>query len=153
MIEVRRPAEQEIADLAQMDHEIFGAHCYSQITMRQFYDLAGPLLNVAIDSSTLVGYSLVLPTFANSDGWFMALGVRESHRRVGVGRMLSQRALEESDRKGISSLRLTVEPSNRAAIALYAALGFEAEGVAPDYFGKNEDRQIMRRVRDVGRNT
>lgn len=36
MIEVRRPAEQEIADLAQMDREIFGEHCYSQITMRQF---------------------------------------------------------------------------------------------------------------------
>lgn len=53
----------------------------------------------------------------------MALGVRESHRRAGVGKILSLWALEESDRKGISSLRLTVEPSNHGAIALYAALG------------------------------
>jgi ribosomal protein S18 acetylase RimI-like enzyme len=146
MFEVRRPAEHEIADLARMDYEIFGEHCYAQITMRQFYDLAGPLLNVAVDSSKLVGYSLVLPTFAGSEGWFMALGVRESHRRSGVGRMLSSRALKEADGLGIASLRLTVEPNNHAAIALYTNLGFKTENSVADYFGEGEDRQVMSRA-------
>ncbi|GGQ67147.1 GNAT family N-acetyltransferase [Couchioplanes azureus] len=149
MIEVRRPAEHEIADLAQMDYEIFGEHSYAQITMRQFYDLAGPLLNVATDSSKLVGYSLILPTFASNEGWFLALGVRETYRRSGIGRVLSRRALEEADRLSISTLRLTVEPGNNAAIALYAALGFQTEGITADYFGEREDRQIMRRVRNA----
>lgn len=49
---------------------------------------------------------------------------------------------------GIDTVRLTVEPANRAAILLYRSLGFTPEepdgGLRRDYFGPGEHRQVLR---------
>jgi [ribosomal protein S18]-alanine N-acetyltransferase len=145
MMEVRRPAEHEIVELAQLDYEIFGDHCYPLLSLRQFYDLAGPLLAIAAEDSKLSGYALILPSFVGSEGWFMALGVRADCRRTGIGEVLASRVISEANELGIMTLRLTVEPANHEAIALYRKLGFEPESLITNYFGRGEDRQLMSR--------
>ena len=143
MAEIRRPTVREITELARLDREVFGEHSYAPISMRQFYDLAGPLLLVAVDGEALLGYGLALPSAVNGEGWFMALGVRAECRRTGVGKRLAERIIAEADQLGIVVLRLTVEPTNQAAIALYATLGFETENIVTEYFGHGENRQVM----------
>lgn len=143
MPEIRQPDVSEIGALARLDDAIFGEHGYSQLTFRQFYDLAGPLLVVAVDYGRLVGYGLVLPSATPDEGWFMALGIDAQYRKQGLGRRLAVAVMEQAASHGIQTLRLTVEPTNCAAITLYESLGFVRESILDDYFGPNEPRIVM----------
>jgi ribosomal protein S18 acetylase RimI-like enzyme len=145
MLEIRRPTVNELVALAQLDREVFGDHSYSYISIRQFYDLAGPLLVAAFMDSALVGYGLALPSHISGEGWFMALGVRADCRGAGIGAAISDAVIRQASQSSIELLRLTVEPSNESAISLYQKAGFETEAVVVDYFGHGEDRNIMRR--------
>lgn len=52
--------------------------------------------------------------------------------------------LRQLRRERVHEVRLTVEPTNAAAIMLYRSLGSAAEGgVRRDYLGPGEDRLIM----------
>ena len=145
-VEIRVPVASEIDELVALDYEIFGAPGYSVISLRQFFDLAGPLLKVAVHGG-LLGYSLVLPSYDGVSGWFLACGVRAGWRGRGIGRALTVAALDESDATAVQTLRLTVLPANRAAIVLYASLGFADQGMTADYFGAGGDRLVMLRRR------
>jgi ribosomal protein S18 acetylase RimI-like enzyme len=79
----------------------------------------------------------------------MALGVQADCRRSGIGDALASRAVSDAEKPGIVTLRLTVEPTNHGAIALYKRRGFEPQEVTIDYFGRGEDRQVMRRQAPV----
>ena len=144
-MQIRSPYASELGDLAQLDGSIYGAQAYSVMTLRQFLDLAGPLLAVGVDESGIVGYSVVLPSFVRGQAWFMALGVRVDRRRAGIGRVLAARALETAAKHDLDVIRLTVAPTNVAAIALYQGLGFVNESVVEEYF-EAEDRVILRKT-------
>jgi ribosomal protein S18 acetylase RimI-like enzyme len=146
-IEVRVPGAGDIDELVELDYDVFGEPGYSVISLRQFFDLAGPLLKVAVRGGDLVGYCLVLPTHDGVSGWFLSLGVRADCRKLGIGRLLTVAALAEADRTPLRELRLTVMPDNTAAIGLYEQTGFASEGVAADYFGRGGGRLVMVRHR------
>jgi GNAT superfamily N-acetyltransferase len=55
---------------------------------------------------------------------FFGMVVRASHRRMGIGRALIERALEWARERGKTALRLRVFPDNDPARALYVATGF-----------------------------
>jgi ribosomal-protein-alanine N-acetyltransferase len=143
MPEIRQPDVSEIGDLARLDDAIFGDHGYNQLTLRQFYDLAGPLLVVANEGGQLIGYGLALPSATPGEGWFMALGVDAQHRKQGLGRQIAAVVTERATAHGLATLRLTVEPTNHAAIALYERLGFQRESTLDQYFGPGEPRLVM----------
>lgn len=145
MMQIRSPYASEMNDLAGLDHSIYGVQSYSSLTLRQFMDVAGPLLAVAVDDSGILGYSLVLPSAVSGEGWFIALGIRVDRRREGVGRTLAVSAMGSAVEHGLHVLRLTVAPANLAALSLYKGLGFTIESRVDGYFGADEDRIILRR--------
>ena len=53
------------------------------------------------------------------------LFVRPAHRHAGLGRMLTEAALEEARKLGYARVRLDTVASMREATALYRALGFQ----------------------------
>lgn len=62
------------------------------------------------------------------------LAVDPRMQRQGVGRALIGGAIEEARRRGARKVSLRVLSSNRAAQRLYAACGFEVEGVLREEF-------------------
>lgn len=65
----------------------------------------------------------------------MTLGVLAPYRRLGVGRQLLQKALQQASlRPRIMEAYLHVQPSNEAAIAFYQKFGFEIAETIPDYY-------------------
>ena len=80
----------------------------------------------------------------------LGMGVLPHHRRRGIGRRLLEATLREAGRCGITRVQLEVFASNRAAISLYEAFGFECEGPQPraqELDGFAEDLVCMARVR------
>lgn len=72
------------------------------------------------------------------------LAVREDMRRKGIGRHLLAHSLAELGRNGATHCLLEVRASNRAAVALYEAVGFIRVAVRPGmYRNPMEDGFLM----------
>lgn len=77
----------------------------------------------AFDGETLVACA-ALEVLGAGRGEVTGVYVRDSHRNRGIARRLLSRTLAEARRCGLSQLSLQVAQDSRAALGLYAALGF-----------------------------
>ncbi|UJP41357.1 GNAT family N-acetyltransferase [Cellulomonas palmilytica] len=77
----------------------------------------------AYDGDALVG--IIRVARAGRWGALSCLAVRPEHRRRGLGRLLTLRALEVAREHGASHAFLQVEAHNAGAAALYGDLGFD----------------------------
>lgn len=90
----------------------------------------------------IVGY--VGLWFMTDEAHITAIGVRESHRRRGIGEMLLIGSIEATVPSEASVLTLEVRVSNGEAQALYEKHGFSPVGVRKGYYTDNrEDAMIM----------
>jgi len=72
------------------------------------------------------------------------IAVSPDRRRLGLGRWLLRRLLEEARRAGCTVARLEVRPSNRSAVELYRVHGFrEIERRTGYYEQEGEDALVM----------
>lgn len=70
--------------------------------------------------------------------------VAQKFRGKGIGRKLMEYMLEEAASFGIGDCTLEVRAGNFPAIRLYESLGFQGEGIRPDFYEKpREDALIM----------
>jgi len=69
----------------------------------------------------------------------LGLMVAASHRRMGIGKALLERALEWAGTSGVTKLELHVFPHNEAAIALYESFGFVREGYRRRHYRRGVD--------------
>lgn len=80
----------------------------------------------------------------------LTLAVHPDARRQGLGRALVQEAATTAQTLGAEAFWLEVAIDNAAAIALYAAAGFEVAGRRPAYYARKEsprvDALVMRRL-------
>jgi ribosomal-protein-alanine N-acetyltransferase len=80
----------------------------------------------------------------------LTLAVHPEARRQGLGRHLVQAAATTATEFGAEAFWLEVAVDNEAAIALYAATGFETAGRRPGYYGRKGgervDALVMRRL-------
>ena len=94
-------------------------------------------------ATRVVGAALAFP--CDSGAWCVhKLFVEPARRGVGIGGRLLAALLAELDRRKLSCF-LTVDPENRAAIALYEARGFTDKRLVKGYYRANEDRYVMSR--------
>jgi len=73
----------------------------------------------------------------------MQVVVAAEARRGGIGRALVLQSLRRSRAAGAITATLEVRASNDAAIALYAAMGFQVDGRRPSYYPDGEDAVLM----------
>lgn len=97
---------------------------------------------VAWDQGATVGFihALELPDEVE----ICDLAVRVDRRRCGVGRALLGQAAGFARSRQKAGLVLEVRPSNSAARALYAAVGFVPVAVRRRYYSDGEDALLMR---------
>ena len=73
-----------------------------------------------------------------------SLAVAPDVRRKGYARRLLDHVFQDVVSEGVTSATLEVRRSNIAALALYNGLGFQIEGVRPNYYQKpREDALIL----------
>ena len=91
----------------------------------------------------IIGYTLGgISAGEPKSGLVMRIFVVPAFRRCGAGRLLMEE-LGKRFSHGVTSVSLTVSPSNEEAVRLYEKLGFARSDYIEDYFGKGEDRIVM----------
>jgi ribosomal protein S18 acetylase RimI-like enzyme len=137
------PDRDLLRELEKYDFEAFGA------TGLRTYDLAvmaqaGAVL-VARIGDEIVGSSQVMRVLDDPD-FFYVVGfyIRPQWQGRHLGHELLRLVAEESRGLGAKGLVLTVAPTNVAALALYRSAGFVEDRFIPHFYGKNEDRYILR---------
>ncbi|CAH7018951.1 GNAT family N-acetyltransferase [Vibrio chagasii] len=136
--------KQELAEIYQLEHALFGDHAYPQFFIRQAFDCWGKGLLVAKQDSKIAGYALTTSTNTQNEFWVLSLAVDPNYRGMGIGRKLMQHAVEQLPRD--ARLLLTVDPNNTSACALYASMGFSTIKQEENYFGDDEPRLVMQLI-------
>ncbi len=83
-------------------------------------------------------------------GWLLpdeihivTFGVRQSHRRSGIGEALLIAAIELARHHGRDLVTLECRVSNEAALALYDKYAFEKVGLRPRYYSDNREDAFL----------
>jgi ribosomal protein S18 acetylase RimI-like enzyme len=84
-------------------------------------------LLIARDNELIVGMGTLIPVIKPSgrDGYIEDIAVDQSYHGQGIGKMLTQKLIEEARRLYLSTIRLTSHPCGIAANQLYQHLGFQ----------------------------
>jgi [ribosomal protein S18]-alanine N-acetyltransferase len=147
-VNVRRVHLDDLPTVERLEREAFGKDAYVAMTLRQFFDLAGPLFLVATHADRVVGYGLILPEVERANGCFVSMAVAAKWRRHGIGQALMTAMLAEKRAQDFHLIWLTVEPNNKPAIRLAESFDFEAApDEVPDYYGPGRNRLVMTRMR------
>jgi ribosomal-protein-alanine N-acetyltransferase len=86
--------------------------------------------------ATIAGF--VVLRIAGGEAEILTLVVDPQYRRSGYGRLLMEEALRHAYRDRAEAVFLEVDESNRAAVALYSALGFETVGRRARYYERQD---------------
>lgn len=142
-IRIRPARPDDLDQLRALDLAVFGGLAYPYFVLRQMFDVYRECWLVADHPDGLAGYSLGVPTLDRTLAWLLALAVAPGHRNLGYGRRLTLGSLALLRRMDVPEVRLTVQPGNEPAIALYRGIGFAVTGLHRNYLGPGEDRVIM----------
>lgn len=99
---------------------------------------------VAPAGETLAGCTLL--SVAGPEAQVLQVAVDPAARRRGLGRRLLRAGLGVAAGRGAVECFLEVRPGNEAALALYAAEGFERVGRRSAYYQDGEDALVLRRA-------
>src|SRR4051794_35084568 len=103
---------------------------------------AGGRRALAREEGAVAGYVAVVPLAGWSDHvGEVRLVVDPEHRGQGVGRALSRWALLQAVELGLGKLYVEVVADQEGAVALFTALGFQAEGLLHDHV-RDRDGQL-----------
>ncbi len=128
--------------VAKLEEECF-AHPWSENSLEDYLNNPSAYFFVALtDSGEVAGY---IGTYIVCDEAYITnVAVTEKCRRCGIGRDLVSSAFENAAKNKASFISLEVRLSNMAAVSLYKSLGFETDGVRPNFYrDPDEDALIM----------
>jgi ribosomal-protein-alanine N-acetyltransferase len=122
-----------IEQLLPVEQALFGEEPW---TARTFWSELGQLDTrhylVALEGDEIVGYAGLCDY--PDEAWVQTMAVAPGAQGQGLGRVLLGALLEEAARRGQRTVRLEVRADNGVAQRLYAAHGFEREGVRRGYY-------------------
>jgi GNAT superfamily N-acetyltransferase len=117
-------------DLRALHHPMF---------LHEFGDTA---LVIHAPDGDVVAYLLGFVAPATAAGYVHLVGVRDSHRRRGLGRRLYAEFERRARLRGATSMKAITTPGNRTSIEFHRSLGMSAT-LVPDYAGLGSDRVVF----------
>lgn len=119
----------------------------ASVFIRQASELYSSTFFVACISSHPVGYAIGAQIPDNpGKAWILRLMVEESNRRQSIGNRLLDHVLAAFRTRDVREAYLSVSPKNTGALNLYRKLCFHEVLFAPEYFGIEEDRLILKKI-------
>ena len=100
----------------------------TEAEVREMVDAPGTVLLIALDDDDAIVGTLTLALFRIPTGvraWIEDVIADPAASGQGIGRLLTQAALDEAGRRGAKTVELTSRPSREAANHIYQSMGFE----------------------------
>lgn len=96
-------------------------------------------------TTVLAGFSIVSLYAKDKLAYIVTLDIAPEHRRLGLARLLLQRAEAHAVAARVSDVELHVSTVNMAAIALYRACGYVEVLLEPDFYAPGLHASVMRK--------
>lgn len=143
MVAVCYAQPQDIAQLEALERSTYAHEGYPAPLFYQALAQWPQGLIVARQQQQAVGYLLAAPGQPHEQ-WIMSVLIAASTRGQGIGKQLLAFYLSELTQQGVKcTVKLTVAPTNAAAIALYEQFGFKKIDYLPQCLGPGADRILM----------
>ncbi|MGO1345916.1 MAG: ribosomal protein S18-alanine N-acetyltransferase [Bifidobacterium psychraerophilum] len=130
---IRSLLEKDIASIAKLERELFGAGAWSEALVRQ--EINAPARNYLVDEGPeggIRGYAGYW--YDGDDAELMTIGVAKRWQRRGIAIHLLEYLLSQAHQQGARRMLLEVRVDNEAAISMYARLGFLRIGLRKRYY-------------------
>jgi [ribosomal protein S18]-alanine N-acetyltransferase len=147
-ITIRPYRDEDFVAVAALEESGLHEPYRSAVFIRQMGEVCNETFLVAVtDGGEPVGYTVGAAVQHDiSEAWILRMGVRDDQRRKGIGAALLKSVTGALQARHACTIRLSVSPENLPAIRLYEEQGFVREKIIPAYFGKGEDRIIMKKT-------
>jgi ribosomal-protein-alanine N-acetyltransferase len=149
MADIRIVTTDDLDTIVVLELEVFASRAWSPRSVEEEFTALGDtrqmwLAEVTDDGSTkAVGYAV--GRYVDDVADLQRVAVLPSRRRLGIGRELLDRVLDEAAARSCVRVLLEVAADNAPAIALYEADGFREIDRRPRYYGGDVDAVIMQR--------
>lgn len=139
---IRRMSQEDVSSIAELEQAAYEFPWSAGI----FRDclLAGYTARTVELDGEVAGYSVM--SVAAGEAHLLNICLAPRLRGTGLGRRLLGHMLDAAREAGAECVYLEVRPSNRDAMRLYQAAGFEVIGVRQGYYraaGGNEDAVVL----------
>ncbi|WP_460890580.1 GNAT family N-acetyltransferase [Promicromonospora xylanilytica] len=133
---VRPFAPVDLGQVVSFEEVVFGEDRWSRDSIEATVEHPDTRLFVAEveneSGPTFAGYCALY--IEGSTVFVTTIGVGERFRRIGAGRAMMARLMDEARRMGASSMRLNLRIENFGAKKLYESIGFRSVGVEKGYY-------------------
>jgi ribosomal protein S18 acetylase RimI-like enzyme len=152
----RHPTEDDHRRIVDLVDEWWGGRRMRALLPRLWFQhFAGTSWIAETAEGRLAGF--VVAFISQDDpatGYVHMIAADPNLRRVGVGRALYERVIEDLGRRGVRRVTAITWPGNRQSVAFHQAIGFRVDDgpgtqnlygtrAYPDYDGEGEDRAVF----------
>jgi [ribosomal protein S18]-alanine N-acetyltransferase len=142
-VSLRPATAADVARVAALERELFGADAWSEATVTADLDTPGRRVLVAVEDATVVGYAVTSLVGELVD--LQRIAVHPDHQGRGVAGALLEAALSAADADGAEAMLLEVSTENHPALRLYRGAGFSRIDRRRGYYRDGSDAAVMRR--------
>lgn len=144
---IRKYRKEDFDDVCSLEQLGVTDHYQASVFIRQISELFSATFYVACASNRPIAYIIGAKTPDNpAKAWILRLMVDEAYRRQSIGKCLLEHNLSELRIRGVKEVFLSVSPEHTAALNLYRIFGFQEVNFVLEYFGKDEDRLILKKT-------
>jgi ribosomal-protein-alanine acetyltransferase len=140
---IRPAVADDLEALVEIEQRCFESDRLSRRSFRHFLASDTAECLVAEENGRLLGYALVLFHGRTALARLYSMAVAPEQRGRGLGRALLQAAEAAALDGGAAVMRLEVNPSNAAAVALYRSAGYVDFGIYRAYYEDDSDALRM----------
>ena len=141
MINIDIMKKEHLDQIVEVEKECFSTPWSKQSFVEEIENNHLACYFVALDQNEVIGYigmwSIV------GEGHITNLGIKPSHRKMGIGTKLINEIINYSLINNIGSITLEVRESNDKAIELYKKFEFEVLGARKDYYTKPKEKALI----------
>lgn len=143
---ISKASTSDLERIAELEEKCFPDKPYPRFFFTQAREIYAETLLVATSSDkNLAGYILAAPDSTSPNHWWiLSMAVDPDMRGKGVGKSMLTEMLAALERLGANTVYLSVSEENTPARKLYDSFDFKLTRRNDDYFGKNEDRLILK---------
>lgn len=144
--QIRIATEADLEPIMQIEKACFGKDAWSKSNMKSELSAPHTTYVVAEESNSLIGYAGLSKLANSTSSDIQTIAVSESHRGIGVGRLLMESLLDFAKKQKAKEVFLEVREDRPTPQSLYSSLGFVAIDRRENYYQPDGVAAIVMRL-------